>query len=31
MVILSKNKLLSIEQFHKNRCIEKNQIKDVLL
>jgi hypothetical protein len=31
MVLICNNNLLTIEQFHKNRCDEKNQIKDILI
>jgi hypothetical protein len=31
MVLICNNKLLTIEQWHKNRCMEKNQIKEILV
>jgi hypothetical protein len=30
MVLICNNKLLSIEQFHKHRCEEKNRVRDIL-
>ncbi len=31
MVLICNNKIISIEQFHKNRCIEKNEIINILI
>jgi hypothetical protein len=31
MVLIGNNKVLTIEQFHKNRCIEKNEMRDILV
>jgi hypothetical protein len=31
MVLIGNNNILTIEQFHKNRCDEKNKIKEILI
>lgn len=30
MVLICNNNILTIEQWHKNRCIEKNAMNDIL-
>ncbi len=30
MVLIGNNSILTIEKWHKNRCMEKNQVRDVL-
>jgi hypothetical protein len=31
MVLICNNSILTIEGFHKNRCVEKNTIRDILI
>lgn len=31
MVLICNNNILTIEQFHKNRCVEKKELKDILI
>ena len=31
MVLICNNNVLSIDQFHKNRCSEKNEIKNIII
>jgi hypothetical protein len=31
MVLICNNNLLTIEQFHKNRCEEKREIKNIII
>ena len=31
MVLICNNKVLSIEQWHKNRCEEKREIKNIII
>ena len=31
MVLICNNNILTIDQFHKNRCAEKNEIKNIIL
>ena len=31
MVLICNNNILSIDQFHKNRCTEKKEIKDIII
>jgi hypothetical protein len=31
MVLIGNNNILTIEKFHKNRCDEKNKIKEILI